>query len=59
MNFLEWSKSSVDYGQKLVHSALDGAHEGEDKFLKEELLSSLFERIRSACVGARGASEPF
>ena len=31
MNFLEWSKSSVDYGQKLVHSALEGAHEGEER----------------------------
>lgn len=40
MNFLEWSKSSVDYGQKLVISALEGAHEGEDEFLKEESLAS-------------------
>jgi len=36
---VEWSKSSVDYGHKLANSALEGAHEGEDKFLKEELLT--------------------
>lgn len=53
MNFLEWSKSGVDYGQKLVHSALDGAHEGEDKFLKEELLSPyLSESVRHALAPA-------
>jgi hypothetical protein len=39
MNFLEWSKSSVEYGQKLVSSALDGAREGEYTFLKEEALA--------------------
>ena len=38
MNFLEWSKSSVDYGQKLVHSALEGAHDAESEFLKQESL---------------------
>lgn len=39
MNFMEWSKSSVDYGQKLVDSAIEGAREGEDEFLKEEPLA--------------------
>ena len=39
MNFLEWSKSSVDYGQRLMNSALEGAHEGEGEFLKEEQLA--------------------
>lgn len=39
MNFVEWSKSSVDYGEKLVHSALQGAQEGEDEFLAEESLA--------------------
>ena len=39
MNFMEWSKSSVDYGQKLVSSAIEGAREGEDEFLGEEALS--------------------
>lgn len=39
MNFIEWSKSSVDYGQRLVDSAIEGAREGEDEFLKEEPLA--------------------
>lgn len=39
MNFLEWSKSSVDYGQRLVNSALEGAHEGEGQFLQQELFT--------------------
>jgi hypothetical protein len=53
MNFLEWSKSSVDYGQKLVNSALEGAHEAEDEFLKEESLASdLNESARHALAPA-------
>jgi hypothetical protein len=53
MNFLEWSKSSVDYGQKLVNSALVGAHEAEDEFLKEESLASdLSESARHALAPA-------
>ncbi len=41
MNLTEWSKSSVDYGQRLVNSALEGAREGEEEFLKEDSLSPL------------------
>jgi hypothetical protein len=57
MNFLEWSKSSVDYGQKLVNSALEGAHEAEDEFLKEESLASdicesAWHALAPAMVGA-------
>src|SRR5579864_5544024 len=53
MNFLEWSKSSVDYGQKLVNSALEGAHEAEDEFLKEESFTSgLSESARHALAPA-------
>jgi hypothetical protein len=57
MNFLEWSKSSVDYGQKLVNSALAGAHEAEDEFLNEELLApdlskSARHALAPAVVGA-------
>ncbi len=49
MNFIEWSKSSVDYGQKLVNSALEGAREGEDEFLKDESVSlALAESARHA-----------
>ena len=39
MNFVEWSKSNVDYGQKLVSSAIVGASEGEDEFLQDESLA--------------------
>ena len=65
MNFLEWSKCSVDYGQKLVNSAIEGAREGEDEFLKDESLSPhLTESVRhaiapaviGALLGALGAS---
>ena len=53
MNFLEWSKSSVDYGQRLVNSALEGAHEGEDEFLKDESLAPyLSESARHAFAPA-------
>ncbi len=52
MNFLEWSKSSVDYGQKLVHSALEGAHDAEGEFLQEE------SRTPSLCESARHALAP-
>jgi len=37
MNLMEWSKSSVDYARKLVDSAVEGARDGENEFLKEEL----------------------
>src|ERR1700675_5014038 len=65
MNFVEWSKSSVDYGQRLVNSALEGAHEGEDEFLKDESLAPyLSESVRhafalavvGALLGALGGS---
>ena len=65
MNFLEWSKSSVDYGQKLVNSALLGAHEAEDEFLKEESLApdlgestrhALTPAVVGAFLGALGGS---
>lgn len=65
MNFLEWSKSSVDYGQKLVNSAIDGAREGEDEFLKEKPLAPSFSEsarhalrpaIAGALLGALGGS---
>ncbi|MBZ5685272.1 MAG: hypothetical protein LAP86_09560 [Acidobacteriia bacterium] len=63
MNVVEWSKSNVDYGRKLVDSALEGARTGEGEFLKEESLASfLSESARQAlapaaigaCLGALG-----
>ena len=65
MNFLEWSKSSVDYGQKLVNSAIEGAREGEGEFLKDEPLSpyltasarhAFAPAIVGMCLGALSAS---
>jgi hypothetical protein len=53
MNLTEWSRSSVDYGQRLVNSALEGAREGEQEFLKEESLSPrLTESARHALMPA-------
>ncbi|HEX4784000.1 MAG TPA: hypothetical protein VH350_06630 [Candidatus Sulfotelmatobacter sp.] len=49
MNFLEWSKSNVDYGHKLIHSALEGVHEAEGEFLQDESRAlSLSESARHA-----------
>jgi hypothetical protein len=60
---MEWSKSNVDYGRKLVDSALEGARAGEGEFLRQESLGSfLSESARQslapaaigACLGAWG-----
>lgn len=60
MNFLEWSKSNVDYGRKLIDSAVEGARQGESEFLREESLGPYLERsalraiaptVIGACVG--------
>ncbi len=57
MSVLEWSKASVDYGRKLMDSALEGARTGESEFLKEEPLVPYLEEsarhaLRPALVGA-------
>jgi hypothetical protein len=53
MNVREWSKSSVDYGRKLVDSAVEGARTGEDEFLKEAPLAPyLAQSARQALVPA-------
>lgn len=44
MSFLEWSRSSVDYGRRLVDSVVEGARTGEDEFLKKEALAPHLER---------------
>ena len=53
MNFLEWSKSSVDYGHRLVSSAIEGAREGEEEYLQEESFTPhLGESARQALLPA-------
>ena len=61
MNFLEWSQSSVDYGRKLVDSAVAGARDGENEFLKEDVLApymseaarqAIAPAVVGACLGA-------
>jgi hypothetical protein len=63
MNFVQWSKSSVDYGRKLVDSAVEGARSGEREFLQEESLGplvgesaqhALCPAVIGACLGAAG-----
>jgi len=53
MNFVEWSKSNVDYGRKLVDSALEGVRAGEEEFREEESLAPYFtESARQALAPA-------
>jgi hypothetical protein len=60
MNILEWSKSEVDYGHKLMDSAVAGARDGQGKFLRNESLGHHLEKsaidamvpaILGACLG--------
>ncbi len=60
MNVLKWSRSEVDYGRKLMDSAVEGARDGEGKFLKDESLAHHLETsaidavvptILGACLG--------
>src|SRR5436305_8243539 len=57
MNFVQWSKSSVGYGRKLLHSATEGARTGEEDFLNHEPLApflgnSAHQALMPAAVGA-------
>lgn len=63
MNILDWSKSELDYGRKLVDSAVEGARHGENEFLKDESLGCYLERsalhavaptMLGACLGWLG-----
>ena len=63
MNFMEWSQSSVDYGRRLVDSAVEGARTAEDEFLEQEPLGpflgqsarqALGPALIGACLGALG-----
>lgn len=64
MNIVEWSKCEVNYGRKLMDSAVEGARQGEDKFLKDEPLGRYLEKsavdamvptMLGACLGWLGA----
>src|SRR5271157_3733540 len=52
MKVSEWSKSSIDYGLKLLDSGLEGARSGEGEFLQGEPLAPFLEE------SARHALEP-
>jgi hypothetical protein len=63
MNILKWSKSEVDYGRKLVDSAVEGVRSGEGKFLENESLGPYLEKsalnalvptMLGACLGWLG-----
>jgi len=43
MKVSEWSKSSIDYGKKLLDSGLEGARSGEGEFLQGEPLAPFLE----------------
>jgi hypothetical protein len=51
MNIVEWSKSEVDYGRKLVDSAVEGARRSEGEFLKDESLRRHLERSALHAIG--------
>lgn len=57
MTVSEWSKSSIDYGKKLLDSGLEGARSGEGEFLHGEPLAPFLEEsardaLKPAAVGA-------
>ncbi len=39
MTLTDWSRSSIDYGRKLVNSGLEGARNGEEEFLHGDRLT--------------------
>ncbi len=51
MDVLERSKSYVDYGRKLVDSAVEGARAGEGKFLNQESLSPFLSQSARQALG--------
>jgi hypothetical protein len=57
MNVMAWSKSTVDYGRKLVDSAADGIRTGEDEFLVDGRLTPYLAKgaTRSLAPAAIGA----
>jgi|ERR1019366_6853770 hypothetical protein len=64
MDLREWSKSSTDYGRKLLDSGIEGARSGREAFLNGESLTPfLSDSVRSAlkpaalgaCIGVLGS----
>ncbi len=64
MHLLEWSKSSADYGRKLLDSGIEGARSGRETFLHGEsftpfLNDSLRKALKPAalggCIGVLGS----
>jgi len=58
MNFSQWTKSSTDYGRKLLNSGLEGARSGEEEFLSGNPISPLLNESarHSVTAAALGAS---
>jgi hypothetical protein len=64
MESLEWLKSNVDYGRKVLNSGLEGARSGREAFLNGKSLNPfLSESVRNAlkpavigaCIGVLGS----
>ncbi len=56
MSVMEWSKSTVGYGRKLMQSTVKGVRTGEDQFREEGQLAPYLERnarrsLNSAAIG--------
>jgi hypothetical protein len=57
MNLQTWLRSNAEYSRKLVHSAAEGAHLGEEAFLHGDRLTPFLsvaarEAMRPAAIGA-------
>jgi hypothetical protein len=64
MDLRQWSRSSADYGRRLLDSGIEGARSGRESFLNGESLTPfLSESVRSAvtpavlgaCLGVLGS----
>jgi len=58
MNFSQWTKSSTDYGRKLLNSGLEGARSGEEEFLSGNPISPLLNEsarhsVTAAALGGK------
>jgi hypothetical protein len=64
MNLLEWSKSEIDYGVKLLNSGLEGARSGREAVLHSKPITPILNRSArnalgvaavGACIGLLGS----